>query len=666
MTNPLSCNGCGLALAEESQLSVCPTCLLSTEKPADHVTHHAPIPAHCFAATTEFSLPAPTRMPCRAEPPEFASFSGWEQAQVTELDRRGYRVLSKLGDGGFGVVFLAIDAAERQVAVKMLHAGLCGDRYRRRFALEANALTRLNDPGLVRLFHFDISGRDPMLVTEYVPGGTLAKKLHSKSVFRAADAVDAVLQLAMVVQKVHDAGLVHRDIKPSNVLIDAAGRLKLGDFGLVKRLDRDDALTPNGRGIGGTPEYSAPEQFRGTGDCDGRADIYALGATLYRLLTGRPIFERVGEGDFVAVILRVLSEEPLAPRKIVASIPRELEAICLKCLAKKPDDRYRTAGALAADLKAWQTGGSPVVQPQTPARRVWRRVRAVPKFTVACAMIAVLSLGAASALLNARESRAERPPPVVPNVALMQQRYETEGGLELIGEKGRPEWHRWAVGGPELVDSITGDKTCSFEAMDVCVLELFPKVPAGNFVLRGEIRFLNSRAGPVENERPHAGFYIGGQEADLGEKGSNYTFAGIQFEDGPKADGRMRFATQRILQQENSLPFSAKIGLAHSDFSPSETLPAPWRTFEIEVLDNKVIPRRVEIDGAHDFTADNKRRVVDHQSIQNGMDAHDTYLVQRSIIAGPQQLVWDSHRSIGVFANRASVGFRNVRLISRP
>ncbi len=665
MSNSKSCSGCGLAIAAESHLSLCPSCLRSTgHNAADATDRSATKQKLEFDPTVDYVSNASSseaNFIVTQPASQFAALSGWEQAQIVELGQRGYTVQRKLGDGGFGVVFLATDAAERTVAVKMLHAGLCQDRYRQRFALEANALTRLDDPALVRLYHFDVSGADPMLVTEFVPGGTLAKRLQSQGVFAPAEAAETILQLATVVHKVHEAGLVHRDIKPSNILIDAAGRMKLGDFGLAKRLDRDDELTPTGRGIGGTPEYSAPEQFRSSGDCDGRADIYALGATLYRLLTGRPVFERRNDADFVAVILRVLSEEPLPPRKLVPTIPRELEAVCLKCLAKNPTDRYRTAADLAADLKAWQVGAEMQARPSSLAARAWRSLRAAPKFPVALALMVVLGLAAAFIIL-----RKDEPQPTPDIAAVMRQELESQGQVDLLDDKGWPRWHRWVVGSPEIAGGLAGG--IGFEAMDASVVELYPNAPE-HFVLRGKLRFVTTRFGQGVGESPYIGFFIGGQQSVAADDKSvtAYSLAGLNFQDGPRANpkGRMDFELSHFVHREGVLMPRKSRNLGLLNFVPAAGVPGPWREFEIEVTAEQVKPSLILGDHKQPLLPSTKQ-TIDAKVIAAELAVQQRRLNQEPAVAGLKLPPWNSRGAVGIFGYKAAVEFGGVSMQILP
>jgi Protein kinase domain len=668
MSKSPSCIGCGVVLPEASLLTVCPTCHRDTDRDADAKTVNELLrdqgsTHHFHAAGHNQFLLANSDTAEQTRQQGFTALTSWEQSQIPELARRGYRVLCKLGEGGFGVVFKALDASERIVAIKILHATLGHDRYRQRFAIEANALTRVNDPGLVQLFHFDVNGADPMLVTEFVPGGTLAQKLIDQPIMVPTEAAAAIAQLARVIHKVHSVGVIHRDIKPSNILIGSDGQWKLGDFGLAKRLDRDDDLTPTGRGIGGTPEYSAPEQFRCSGDCDARADIYALGATLYRMLTGQPVFQRNSTGELLEVILRVLSDEPVPPRKHVGTIPRVLEAICLKCLAKNPTDRYRSAGELAADLDAWRAGELTVAQPRSWVGRAWRSARAVPKFPVALLLMGILILGAAPALLRKKDV------PVDPLDAMMKQLKNGET-VELVGATGKPRWHRWMDGSAELVESTDGEKSCAFESLSYCTLELFPEVPLDHYLLRGQIRMVSSCLMAEDRALPSAGIFIGGQKTVLPETewGSTYAMASMFYMDGNgKKVDNMHFGLRCDLMMPDSQIARCNGQYAHVPFMPTKRLPGEWQTFEIEVSANAISPR-VYINGILTYFKHGNAQLP-FFTISEIESIHKSFELDFSDILGWKRFSmpeWNSRGAVGIASNAAALNFRNVILVPLP
>jgi WD40 repeat protein/tRNA A-37 threonylcarbamoyl transferase component Bud32 len=274
----------------------------------------------------------------------------------------GFEVVSELGRGGMGVVYKATQIGlNRIVALKMLIAGpFANPALRARFLLEAESVAALEHPGIVRVFAFGEHQGRPYLAMEFLPGGTLAERIEQSGPLPAKDATELMTKLAGAVAHAHSRGVVHRDIKPLNVLLTAEGEPRLTDFGLAKVGRADQNLSVTGQVLG-TPAYMAPEQAAGkVREVGTAADVYALGAVLYEVLTGRPPFT----GDSAAVTLqKVLTEEPERPRKLNPSIPHDLETICLKCLEKEPAKRYPTAQALADDLARYSRNEPISVRP---------------------------------------------------------------------------------------------------------------------------------------------------------------------------------------------------------------------------------------------------------------------------------------------------------------
>jgi serine/threonine-protein kinase len=311
--------------------------------------------------------------------------------QLTALPQvPGYEVESVLGYGGMGVVYRARQRAlDRSVAVKMLLAGpFASSQELGRFRRETAALACLRHPNVVQVFDAgDVEGR-PYFTMELVEGGSLARKLAGTPQ-SARQAAALVAALAGAVQAAHHGGIVHRDLKPSNVLLTADGTPKISDFGLARRLDGEAGLTRTGAALG-TPSYMAPEQAEGRTHAVGpAADVYALGAILYELLTGRPPFR--AETD-LETVQQVISREPVPPSRLNATVPRDLETICLKCLHKLPSRRYATAAALAKDLGCFLRGDAIAARPEGPVARLARRVRRRLALSAAVAASAVLLL----------------------------------------------------------------------------------------------------------------------------------------------------------------------------------------------------------------------------------------------------------------------------------
>jgi serine/threonine-protein kinase len=239
--------------------------------------------------------------------------------------------------------------ANRTVALKMVLSGdHAGPAEVARFKAEAEAVARLQHPNVVAVYEVGEHAGRPFFSMEFCPGGSLAA---SRQLLPRA-AAEMVAKVARGVAAAHAAGIVHRDLKPHNVLLTADGEPKVSDFGLAKRVDTGAGLTATGAVLG-TPSYMAPEQAAGRKDVGPAADVYALGAILYELLTGRPPFHGPTPLD---TILQVVSEDPTPPRERNPDVPRDLELICLKCLDKDPARRYRDAAELADELTRFLDG----------------------------------------------------------------------------------------------------------------------------------------------------------------------------------------------------------------------------------------------------------------------------------------------------------------------
>ncbi len=288
----------------------------------------------------------------------------------------GYEVEAILGRGGMGIVFRARHLRlNRLVALKMLLAGTYATpQERARFQREAEAVARLQHPNIVHVHDVgDIYGR-PYFTMEYVANGSLAHKLAGVPQ-PARQAAQLVATLAGAVQAAHQRGIVHRDLKPANVLLAEDGTPKVTDFGLARQQDDGAGLTQTGIAVG-TPSYMAPEQARGRADAVGPAvDVYALGAILYELLTGRPPFRAATAAETVQ---QVIFQEPAPPSRLNDQVPRDLETICLKCLSKEPPSRYGTAAELANDLLRYLRGEPIQARPVAWGERLWRWFRRNP------------------------------------------------------------------------------------------------------------------------------------------------------------------------------------------------------------------------------------------------------------------------------------------------
>jgi serine/threonine-protein kinase len=314
----------------------------------------------------------------------------------------GYEILELLGRGGMGVVYKARHLLlNRLVALKVIAAGgQANAGERARFRTEAEAIARLQHPHVVQIYEVGEHQGLPYLALEFVAGGSLAERLDGTPL-PARQAARLVADLAGALHAAHGRGLVHRDLKPANVLLTEDGAPKVSDFGLAKLLDLGIGPTASGEVLG-TPSYMAPEQADSRGRAVGpAADVYALGAILYELLTGRPPFRAA---TAMETVVQVLLEEPVPPRRLQPATPRDLETICLKCLHKDPRRRYPSAAALAGDLERFLHDEPIRARPVGRAERVWRwaKHRPLAAALAGVSASAVLGLLALSLWYNAR------------------------------------------------------------------------------------------------------------------------------------------------------------------------------------------------------------------------------------------------------------------------
>jgi WD40 repeat protein len=278
-----------------------------------------------------------------------------------------------------GVVYRARHKAlDREVALKMIRGGDAGELELARFQAEAAAIARLQHPHIVQVFEVGEHEARPFMALELCPGGSLGARLKGEPM--AGQAAAALVELlARGVQHAHEAGIIHRDLKPANVLLAGDGTPKIADFGLAKVLQaspgQEAGLTQTGM-VMGTPSYMAPEQTTGRSQEIGpRVDVYALGAILYECLTGRPPFRGP---TTLETLEQVRTQEPVAPRQLNPSVPRDLETVCLKCLRKEPENRYLTARELADDLQRFLAGEPIRARPVGTLERALKWARRQP------------------------------------------------------------------------------------------------------------------------------------------------------------------------------------------------------------------------------------------------------------------------------------------------
>jgi serine/threonine-protein kinase len=584
----------------------------------------------------------------------------------------GYRLEEWLGGGGGGNVYRAVQQlAGRTVAVKILAEG----GRRTRFSREIRALAQLRHPNVVDVYEVGESSIGPFYSMELMTAGSLARQIRERGPLPPAVAAELVEKAARGVAAAHAAGILHRDLKPANVLIDANGEPKVADFGLAKSLDLDvdpdgstaDPATPSGAFLG-TPSYMAYEQAAGKPrDIDAQTDVYGLGAVLYQALTGEPPYR----GENSATILhQVLTEAPLPPRRLNPRIPAVLEAICLKALARKKTDRYKSVLEFAGDLENWRSGRSTIARPLPPVRRAVRWIR--PRLRPAGAILVLLVAVAAILVALSRGSWFSQSADSSEAIEKIEAALDRGESATLIGQSGNPAWSRWIAQTDPNPSPPSSGEFFSMQSWGYAMLELVRDPHCRSFRLKAQVMHLES------HEVGMAGLYVGRIES-AANSGPVHQMVELSFNDilppmlARRPDGKpfefpdmdktpVAISNRAFAMQGTKLPWLPSfVSYSKPLCTPRGLGKTGWRNLSIVVTpdsihavweNNEALPVDCPLKEMETETAKSLKELRQDSALQPWADAVRPAFQPRG--------------GVGLFVLRGSAAFRNVTIEPLP
>jgi serine/threonine-protein kinase len=483
-----------------------------------------------------------------------------------------------------GVVFRAWDSLLKiEVALKTLPPAPADPSLAERFDREFRALARLGHPHVVRITDAGRQDGRPYFATRWMPGGSLDRQLARFAEPKAAAAL--VGKVAQAMHYVHGNGVLHRDLKPANILLDDAGEPCVTDFGLAKFRDGGLDLTNPGAVLGTVP-YMAPEQASGRLDRLGPAtDVWALGVILYELLTGRRPF-RVKRAE--AAASEICTSEPPRPRSLRPEIDRSLEVVVLKCLEKRPEDRYASAAELADDLARWQAGEPIRAEPPPLRTRLARWVRRHATAVTAAALVAVALLAvpllSAAWIRAAERARVEdRQRLITEDLRQVRQELDRGRAAPLTPLRVPPESYNRRIGRPELVQLAGEPPAVRLSNFRTGALDLLPGSPRESYRFSAEVRISQ-----VIAEDINCGLYVAAREWPGADRGTEQWFVSLAFPDKASAPV-VTFELHRYVGQPGGDDNECVRRFVDHALPPGEGAET-WRRLRLDVSPSGIVP----------------------------------------------------------------------------
>lgn len=568
--------------------------------------------------------------------------------------RKKYQLIELLGRGGMGEVWKAIDReTDRTVAIKFLKPDRESNAARHRFSVEAKSVAQLNHPNVVALYDYSADPDRPYMCLEFVAGTSLSVRLKQITRFEEDEAARHGLAIARGVHAANLAGVIHRDLKPSNVMLGDNGEIKVLDFGLAKRLEFDDQLTPSGEIVGGTPGFLAPEQLDPDRVPDPRMDVWGIGSTIYCLLTGKPPYP-----TGMAKLTKVLTDDLVSPRSAIPNLHPDLDAIICKCLAKKPEDRYANASEVADELGRRVRREPTLARPRTRLQRFGDRIRRIPKSTkVLTGLVFAAALAAAVLALIPTRTPEERDVADLKAGRTVTLIGETHNEKRLFRTFLEPN----SLGKSEVEYSGSG-----LIAHRFCLCELMGNPGIDRYRFQADLQIRGEKDGHTGES--WYGIYFGHTVKNIPNFCPVHQCFAITTLDQDQTNRRadkpqaafVEFASV-ILPEANSLEVANGVSVSAEGqavrYQPSPGTPGKWRSFLVEITPERIAvwwedPSQLKSpfldlsrEQINQYTKNQRSEVARHRATAEGVFPD-----------------WSPRMGLGIICSYVSVGIQNARI----